>query len=57
MVPDQQLKSDVSAIQADLLYMTDRWHELPEPALIEIRMLAQDKKPLVLALRFRQVKH
>lgn len=45
MMAEQALEADRAAIRADLEYMTARWHELPEPAMFELRALGENVQP------------
>lgn len=47
MVPNQAILPDTSEIRKDLEYMTARWHELPEPAVFEVRAFKEGAKPQI----------
>jgi hypothetical protein len=47
MMPDQALIPNREAIRADLEWMTRRWKELPEPAMLELRAISEDRAPQV----------
>lgn len=47
MVPAPELKADAQAIRKDLEYMTARWHELPEPAVFELRAFKEGFAPKI----------
>lgn len=47
MMSNAPLLADTSAIQADLEYMTSRWHELSEPAVIEVRAFKENAQPQI----------
>lgn len=38
---------NLAAIRADLVFMTRRWHELPEPAMIEVRAFDEHGTPQI----------
>lgn len=46
--PINAISADPAAIRRDLEYMTAHWHELPEPAMIEIRAFKEGSQPQVL---------
>jgi hypothetical protein len=47
MPPELQMQPDRATIRLYLEKLTERWHELPEPAWLEMRALAPDMTPLV----------
>ena len=49
MVPDSELTlPDTAAIRRDLEFMTARWGELTEPAMLEVRGFKEGAQPVLL---------
>ncbi|MEY1555308.1 AAA family ATPase [Yoonia sp. R2331] len=52
MVPQSDIKAEISTVEAHLTHITRRWHELDEPCLLELVFLTAEDKAQV-----RQVNH
>ncbi|MGL4811864.1 MAG: hypothetical protein ACRCXM_08810, partial [Beijerinckiaceae bacterium] len=48
MMAEPKLVPDLSAIRADLEYMTARWGELPERGMFEVRAFKEGSQPQTL---------
>jgi len=47
VVPQEIIAPNAEAIRADLIYMTRRWHELPQKCMLEIRAFKEHCHPTI----------